>query len=792
MALDPFLRMLRMSFCIAWLFWASAPVLAAASPADLDMDSRPGPDVATEHSALTSVDYEAWYRGFRELRPDPARGARVTGLTFEKDRATFHFDEGTFHALADIEGRTVGVVFIGEGRLEADIPDVLEQAEMIREFETDRLDAPFRSAVLLFTDGTLTELGASFEWAPMPLANNAEREVREARDYITDGDGWIDSTLLLAFINGGPGLFHAHVAEDRGDPVFFTVDPHDFEEVSIGVKTDRGKRRRTISRFHRLADYETGRSTPAEGLDLIDIRSYEIDTRIDRGLDLEGHARINLSLRLGSYSWVPFRLFSALEVDSIRWSDGEPVAFHRPDDSSALWIDLSAAGTELRALDVFYQGDMMDRPQDLWVQLHTHSTWFPVYQAGRLIPYTLTFTAHEDMVVTTVGQKQSTTTEGDYVTTTWQTPPVQLVTFNIGDFDIYESDPPNAGDPGLQVLVNETAHRRLGGMVANAGGFILEQDDMAEMVAIDVRNAFTFFNEVYGPTVVRDFVATEIPYNHGEAYPGLVMLAWNTFQWTSSEGFDEIFRAHEVAHQWWGIGVTPATYRDWWIAEGFSEFSGWWYAARAKGSIDMYYRRLEETREAILDRRGEAAPIALGQRVGTPDHPEDYALTVYHKGAWVLHMLRGLLTDIDTGDDDLFKEVMNTFYQSYLGGKASTASFQATVEEVVGAQMGWFFQQWVYGSDVPTYRFSHRYEEQPDGSVVATVRVRQEDVPDGFQMLVPILLDFGDEGSATVRITVAGPETEVTLPTLPRVPDDIVFNPFESVLAETHTEGWRN
>ena len=135
---------------------------------------------------------------------------------------------------------------------------------------------------------------------------------------------------------------------------------------------------------------------------------------------------------------------------------------------------------------------------------------------------------------------------------------------------------------------------------------------------------------------------------------------------------------------------------------------------------------------------------------------------------------------------------MNTFYQRYLGQKASTAQFHAVVEEVVGSRMDWFFQQWVYESDIPTYRFSHKYEEQPDGSVVATVRVRQEDVGPNFQMLVPILLDFGDEGSATVRVTVVGPETEVVLPTLPRIPDDIVFNPFESVLAETHTEGWRN
>jgi aminopeptidase N len=270
------------------------------------------------------------------------------------------------------------------------------------------------------------------------------------------------------------------------------------------------------------------------------------------------------------------------------------------------------------------------------------------------------------------------------------------------------------------------------------------------------------------------------------------MLAWNTFQWTTSEGFDEMFRAHEVAHQWWGIGVRPATYRDWWLAEGFSEFSGWWYAARARGSLDMYRRRLEETRKAIIERRDRAGPVALGTRVGTTEHPEDYQLTVYHKGAWVLHMLRALLTDPDTGNDDAFTQVMSTFYQRHAGGVASTGSFQQVVEEVVGGSMDWFFEQWVFGTSIPTYVFSHRYEDQPDGRVKAVVRVRQENVPEDFQMIVPVLVDFGADGTALVRVRVVGPVTETELPLLPREPDRIVFNPDEAVLAETRTERWRD
>jgi hypothetical protein len=110
----------------------------------------------------------------------------------------------------------------------------------------------------------------------------------------------------------------------------------------------------------------------------------------------------------------------------------------------------------------------------------------------------------------------------------------------------------------------------------------------------------------------------------------------------------------------------------------------------------------------------------------------------------------------------------------------------------VGADMGWFFDQWVYRSAIPTYVFSSRLEEQADGRVKATVRVRQEDVPEDFRMLVPILLDFGAEGTALLQLNVQGPLTEADLPILPMRPRAITFNPYEAVLAETRTEDWRN
>ncbi len=762
-----------------------APLVALA------LSAATAPPSAGAQAGPSADGYEVWYRGLRELAPDPERGAEVRGITLQRDVATFHLDEGRVQALRDVGGRTVGVAFRGRGRFTMPVTDPVEAAETGRMLGSSEVDPDIRSAVFLFTDFTISELQqAGLAWTPLPIDREMERDVREVREYFTDGDGWVSRSVLLPLINAGPAFFYAHVAEDRNDPLIFTYDPHDAEEVTLSVKADRAKRPVPVTRFHRRSDYETGRSIPQEALDLIRVTGYDIDTRVRGNLDLEARATMAFERLQARYSWIPFRLFYELQVDSVVWGDGTPARFHRPKEATDLWVDFGTMPGGVDRLTFHYRGDMMDRPQGLWIQIASHTGWYPVYEYDRPIPYRLTFRTPTDLAVATVGTRTSSATADGETVTTWETPPVRQLTFNIGDFDRFESAPPGPDDPGLTVLVNEGAHRRLGDLAFEAGYNLLEQRDMSEMVAIDLRASFAFYNRVYGPTTVRDFVATEIPYNHGEAYPGLVMLAWNTFQWTSSSGFDELFRAHEVAHQWWGIGVRPATYRDWWIAEGFSEFSGLWYAARARGSVDMYYKRLKETREALLKRRSESPPIALGTRIRFSDHPEDYEQTIYQKGAWVLHMLRTLLTDHDTGSDDRFTAVMRTFWERHKDGSASTASFQAVAEEVVGSDLDWFFQQWVYGSDIPTYRFAHRYEQQPDGSVKATVRVRQERVPDGFQMLVPVLVDFGADGSAVVPIAVAGPESVVELPLLPRVPDRIEFNPYEAVLAETRTEGW--
>ena len=104
--------------------------------------------------------------------------------------------------------------------------------------------------------------------------------------------------------------------------------------------------------------------------------------------------------------------------------------------------------------------------------------------------------------------------------------------------------------------------------------------------------------------------------------------------------------------------------------------------------------------------------------------------------------------------------------------------------------MDWFFNEWVYGTAIPTYTFSWNAETDSTGKPAVRLRVRQSDVPVGFGMYVPVLIKFAD-GEAMIRMLVREETTE-SLVRLPSPAVEVKLNPLESVLADVKTEAWSN
>jgi len=132
--------------------------------------------------------------------------------------------------------------------------------------------------------------------------------------------------------------------------------------------------------------------------------------------------------------------------------------------------------------------------------------------------------------------------------------------------------------------------------------------------------------------------------------------------------------------------------------------------------------------------------------------------------------------------------VMREFYNRFKNRYASTEDFKTTIEQLTGADLGWFFDQWVYGNQLPTYRVAWKKEKQQDGMWKVTMRIRQQGVGEKFRMPVPVKIADEDGKAIRLRINVTSATNEVELPPVAFEPEEVVFNDLTSVLCDVKEE----
>jgi hypothetical protein len=732
-----------------------------------------------ENGALVApTSYLDRYGQVMALGPFGERTAIVKDLVISRDVARFTLSAGTLSLLTPIDGRVVGAVFQGQGTFEFLPPTRIELDRLVLFEKTSGVSTPFTSLVLFFADTTARELESKLEFGVMPTPEGARALVRKSLEYLADDDTRaFEPDLMASFLNGERNdLFYAHVGR-AGKPLLFMLNPFETEGVSLSTRAPRwtwSRRPEVICRFARHEGVpDTARS---ERRDSPTIRNYRIDATLAQtamsGLAFSASARIEVTAPAAVGPWVALELFSSLRVDSARTDDGRPVAMFRGKDSDQLWIRLDrriAAGDVLPVV-LYYGGDLIERDGDSFY-IRSSIAWYPRPLEGRsYATFDITYHSPSHYLITSVGEKRDSSVTGRILTTRWATPqPIRNASFNLGLFKAHRVAEPDA--PPLTLLVSDRERRYT-----------------TDQVAADLLQSLKFFQRVYGSAPVKQLHAAEIPYFHGEAFPGLLNLSWVTFVHDDGQGESEVFRAHEVAHQWWGIGVDFATYHDQWLSEGLSDFSGLWYLHAARRDSDRYFGLLRRWRTNIMDKRDDPSPIWLGYRTSTAS--DDARFLIYQKGAWVMHMLRVLMLELRTAREDRFTAMMQDFYRSFQGRRASTEDFRQIVERHIGMDMGWFFNQWVYGTDIPTYRVAHRSEPAENGQYRVTLRVAQENVAEDFRMFVPVTVDLGDGRQGRFRVNVQGRESTIPLPLLPGRPRTVKFNELEGVLADVKMVAW--
>jgi aminopeptidase N len=233
--------------------------------------------------------------------------------------------------------------------------------------------------------------------------------------------------------------------------------------------------------------------------------------------------------------------------------------------------------------------------------------------------------------------------------------------------------------------------------------------------------------------------------------------------------------AHETAHQWFGDAVTPATWADLWLSEGFATYFAGLFVERHEGEAafreymrrkgDEYLRYSKTRRAPVHDRETENLNGLL--------NPNSY-----QKGAWVLHMLRRQL-----GDAAFFRGV-RAYYRAHEHRNATTEDLRRALERASGRDLRDFFARWIYGSGHPAYRLSWEWRAPRGGRGGGTLALRltQTQPEEFFPAPVPVEI-VTPRGVRRITIRPTGRETDALAP-LPARPTEVRLDPSDTLLKE--------
>jgi hypothetical protein len=151
-------------------------------------------------------------------------------------------------------------------------------------------------------------------------------------------------------------------------------------------------------------------------------------------------------------------------------------------------------------------------------------------------------------------------------------------------------------------------------------------------------------------------------------------------------------------------------------------------------------------------------------------------------------MLRMMMYDHGKTGDARFKAMMQDFVKTNYNKPVSTNDFKLAVERNItpemdidkNKKMDWYFDQWIYGTEMPSYKFEYQIQ---GNSLTGTIT--QSNVSKNFVMIVPIYADFGNGWQFLANVTLAGNDTlDIGKINLPKTPKKVAIAALQDVLAE--------
>lgn len=722
----------------------------------------------------------------------------VAAFRMKREGAIFTFRSGSFYLLEPVNGKITGAVFIGDGTLSVNPPTEIEQRYLSFLAKDHEFVEQFGEAVFRFTDGTEEEIRKGAAKDPSPAAGGdasgvLDRVRNELRKKLKEN---LDARLLEDVLSSQPGgKFTAFVKGKRyGGKLVFDIDPHGVvsyqpdppplytagprvqepfslapEEVAL-IECDENHYGIWTS-YHFMKEHEDGTASSDEQNHPFRIDHQKLETAIAKNAKLDSRAETTVTALRDGVRVLGFELFPTLRVAWVAGGQGEPLPFIQEgveeDANFAVVLPRELKKGESYTIITKYGGkDAVSNEGNGNYYPIARDTWYPSLGFGSYSTYDITLHVPKGMRMAATGKQVSSIDEGSETITQWVSEvPLAVAGFNFGLFKTEESqDLSKRYD--IETDVNILSPH---GMPTNSFMGTGNTTPMMKKATAEAQVALDLYTNYFGEKPYKRMAMTQqTAYNYGQSWPGLVFLPISYFLdstqrhsigFGNEHGFFKVLGPHEIAHQWWGHMVGWNSYRDQWMSEGFAEMSAsiFLQSVYTEHGLDdfhefwAYQRKLLTDTNAQRKRPIDVGPVTLGLRLDSAKTGVDiYRDLIYPKGAYILQMLRFMMQDSKAKDvDAVFRETMHDFTSTYANRYASTEDFKAVVEKHMtpamdvqhNHKMDWFFNEYVYGTDYPAYKFEHSFTTDADGATVLNFKLTQSHVSDNFVMLVPVYME---------------------------------------------------
>ena len=769
--------------------------------------------LAAQISDLSLAEINELYGDLRQMSLDSSRVLEAGWFSINKDVAEFEFKFGRIYFFEPIADRIVGGYFEGGGVFRLATDNDIEKHQIKRFIGGEVVEKEFERALFFFTDDTYEQMIARQQLTKVIIGDSVRENVELFRKKIRTRFVWnTDARILADLIDSQENrFFNAFLECLDGKELIYFIDPLDEEEVSL-LRYERIK-------FSERADFETWYSSdaldPLVSSDVnFNIEHIDMDVDIGHKQELAVNAKVRFTTQCDCIRIIPIELVHVLRVHAaiIDAKDTCLVIQEGKESDAQLWLVFKEAPKRGRSyeLEIEYSGEgiIEDLGGDNFAVV-ARTSWFPSFYTNPIDPrrFVMQFAVPAQMTLLATGELIRSWQKGDTAFSIWDSHVEHdFAGFNYGKFSMVSEQSEKCdikcytnvklSDDLLEIrrLLDQYKELQSEFMLLPHE---LTTDRIGADAAIESRNAYEIYSYFFGEGAFREIKVSQQPQiSFAQSWPTLIYLPFTAFWDESIKDRLGILRgevsvmsyetiaSHEIAHQWWGNTVMRDSYHDEWLMEGFATYASALYLQASKG-IDRFKDYMKLQRQQVFAHAGrgqsynDLGPIWLGQRLNSLDLPFGRRL-IYAKGAYVLHMLRMMLFDYDNKNDERFIKMMKDYVRTYAGKIVTTNDFAGIVEKHFGADMDWFFKQWVYGTDIPIYKFTYDIEET-NGNYYLTIAAQQRGVQHSFEMPVPFLVNF-EHGYAVVRLNVRGDKAVAKKFRLPQKPVSIEVNPWNAVL----------